>query len=67
MKWVALFCPRVKCVCACVRVSQGEEWEFLSTTELNNSVEDYYSFSRVGVVCRMSPNLNMELFPNALS
>ena len=28
--------------------------------------EDYNS-SRVGVVCRMSPNLNMGLFPNALS
>ena len=36
---------------------------FLSTTELNNSIEDYNS-SRVGVV---SPNFNMGLFPNALS
>ena len=43
-----------------------DEGNFLSTTELNNSVEDYNS-SRVGVVCRVSPNLNMGLFPNALS
>ena len=35
-------------------------------TELNNFVEDYNS-SRVGFVCRVSPNLNMGLFPNALS
>ena len=37
----------------------------LSTTELNNSVEDYNSL-RVGVVC-LSPNLNMGLFLYALS
>ena len=40
--------------------------QFLSTTKLNieNCVEDYSS-SRVGVGCRVSPNLNMGLFPNA--
>ena len=33
---------------------------------INDSVEDYNS-SRVGVVCRLSPNLNMRFFPNASS
>ena len=38
---------------------------FLSTTELNNSIEDYNS-SRVGVVSCVR-NFNMGLFSNALS
>ena len=45
-------------------IENQKEVRSLSTTELNNSVEDYNS-SRVGVVCPQI--VYMGLFPNALS